>query len=72
MNLSLLNCIPEENVKQWSKLTMYCYDIGCTCSKCEYFPENYKKNCKVKLHVLILCRKFGRPIEVIENEDNGK
>lgn len=61
MELELLNYIPEENIKKWTNLTKYCYNIGCVCNNCEYFPEYFKRKCKVKLHVLLLYRKLGKP-----------
>lgn len=72
MNLGLLKSIPRENVKQWTKLTTYCYNIGCTCRNCDYFPEYYKRQCMVKLQVLLLCRNLGKPKEQDESENNRK
>lgn len=71
MDLEFLKYIPEENIKKWTKLTTYCYDIGCICKNCEYFPKEFKRKCKVKLQVLLLYRKFGNPKKEVENESKG-
>lgn len=72
MNLELLKLIPEENIKQWTNLTIYCYDIGCICKNCEYFPDDLKKHCQVKLHVLLLYRNLGNPKKYIEEKNERK
>lgn len=72
MNLELLKIIPEENIKQWTKLTIYCYNLGCNCRNCDYFPKKYKKQCKVKLQVLLLCRNLGNPKKYIEEKNERK
>lgn len=68
MDLKFLRYIPKENLKKWTKLTLYCYKLNCICKDCDYFPEDYKKICKVKLQVLLLYRKFGKP--KINKKDN--
>lgn len=51
--------------KRWTKLAIYCHSIGCSCSKCEFYPtvQNLESTntCYIKHHVLELVRKFGTP-----------
>lgn len=53
--------IPSCNLKHWSRVTIYCYEKNANCKECNYFPDEYKKECKVKEHVPLLYKKFGEP-----------
>ena len=55
--------IPKANLRAWNNVTKYCYFIKQNCAICDYFPEEFKADCKVKYHVELLCKKFGKPGE---------
>ena len=47
----------------WGKDSIYCYKIGCNCSKCD-IAENYPtllSECQMKKRVLELVRLYGVP-----------
>lgn len=59
------------NITEWTRDTIDCYKIGCTCSKCKIIPKDIKKNCKLKKTVIKLVEKMGAPIEnlLLEGEE---
>lgn len=50
--------------KNWTPTAIDCYNIGCSCSKCNlhkiYFSKSTNK-CKMKETVIELVRKIGAP-----------
>ena len=56
----------ETNSKNWTPTAIECYQLGCSCSKCNiykfYFIESDFK-CKMKDTVIELVRRIGAPKE---------
>lgn len=60
MRKKILGFCPEENLKHWSETAIDCYNIGAICSKCS-LPNDIKKQCEMKKHVLNLVKFLGAP-----------
>lgn len=53
----------EPKYLRWSEGAIRCYAIGCNCNKCDIYPEDIKKKCRMKQSVMILVRDIGKPFE---------
>jgi len=50
--------------KKWTQTAIDCYELGCTCSKCNLYKIFFSKNnckCKMKETVIELVRRLGIP-----------
>ncbi len=57
----------ETTSKNWTPTAVECYELGCSCSKCNlyklYFSDSLFK-CKMKETVIELVRRLGAPKEI--------
>ena len=51
---------PATALRKWTASAIYCYKIGCNCSKC-YIPDIMETHCMMKFCVIELVKKFGKP-----------
>lgn len=51
------------NPTRWSYGAIECYRIGCNCSQCDVVPDDLKTKCRMKLSVIKLVEKLGKPNE---------
>ena len=49
------------NPRNWTYTARKCYKIGCMCSKCDEVPDDLKVKCKMKIAVIKLVEKYGKP-----------
>ena len=67
---SLLKNAEVASPDKWTVGAWDCYKLGCNCSKCNV--AKFVDNCKMKLSVRALVRKFGLPSDEeqskLENE----
>ena len=57
----------ETNSKNWTPAAIDCYQIGCSCSKCNIYKFYFLKSdfkCKMKETVIELVRRLGAPKEI--------
>lgn len=56
----------ETTTKCWTPTAIECYQIGCSCSKCNIYKIyffNTGMRCRMKDTVIELVRRFGAPLE---------
>lgn len=52
--------IKGDVARRWTRSAVECYEIGCMCSRC-YLPLIMETPCQMKIVVMELVRKFGKP-----------
>ena len=54
---------PKANIKKWTHSAIHCYLRGCICENCIYQEAIKSTKCKIKVAVILLAKKYGRPTE---------
>lgn len=54
---------PPSNLKKWTYSAIHCYLRGCICENCIYQEAIKSAECKMKVAVILLTKKYGRPTE---------
>ena len=54
---------PKANIKKWTHSAIHCYLRGCVCENCIYQESIKSTKCKIKVAVLLLAKKHGRPTD---------
>ena len=54
---------PKANIKKWTHSAIHCYLRGCICENCIYQESIKSTKCKIKVAVLLLAKKHGRPTD---------